>query len=156
MLTDTVSRYVFANGFKKDGSSGSRILLGDGTDRPVTDFTTVTGADAKYIPYIGATANINLNAKPVANAGSIDAKVFRNIVSSVLVKSFSLHNATTVTSLGIKLANPGSSIMMGSFTVTIEAAHENAKAFHDKCENLILFSSTWVKHPTSLKIERSY
>ncbi|WP_265428919.1 hypothetical protein [Chryseobacterium sp. YIM B08800] len=116
---DTVSRYVFAQGFKKDGSSGSRILLGDGTDRPVTDFTTVTSADAKYIPYFGATANINLNAKPIANAGSIDATVFRNVNSSVLVKSFSLHNSTSVTSLGIKLTNAGTSIMMGSFTVTI-------------------------------------
>lgn len=116
---NTISRFVFAQGFKKDGSNGSRILLGDGTDRPVTDFATATGADAKYIPYTGATTNVNLNTKNIANAGSIDATVFRNTNSSVLVKSFSLHNSTTVTSLGIKLTNPGTSIMMGSFTVTV-------------------------------------
>lgn len=116
---NTISRFVFAQGFKKDGSNGSRILLGDGTDRPVTDFATVTGADAKYITYTGATTNVNLNTKNIANAGSIDATVFRNTNSSVLVKSFSLHNSTTVTSLGIKLTNPGTSIMMGSFTVTV-------------------------------------
>ncbi|MXS71219.1 hypothetical protein GSF70_08315 [Flavobacteriaceae bacterium W22] len=116
---NTASRYVFAQGFKKDGSNGSRILLGDGTDRPVTDFATVTGADAKYIPYTGANTNVNLNTKNIANVGTIDATAFRNTSSSSLVKTYAVHANITVTSFGIKLTNPGSSTMMGSFTVTI-------------------------------------
>lgn len=116
---DTASRYVFAQGFKKDGSDVNYFLTGEGGHVLRSTYPTTTQADAKYIPYFGATANINLNAKPIANAGSIDATIFKNVNSSVLVKSFSLHNSTTVTSLGIKLTNSGSSIMMGSFTVTM-------------------------------------
>ena len=116
---DTVSRYVFANGFKKDGSDDNYFLTAGGGHVLRSTIPTSTQADAKYIPYFGATANINLNAKPIANAGSIDATNYRNVNSSVLVKSFSIHNSTSVTSLGIKLTNPGTSIMMGSFTVTM-------------------------------------
>lgn len=116
---DTVSRYVFAQGFKKDGSDDNSFLTAGGSTVLRSTYPTTNQADAKYIPYFGATANINLNAKPIANAGSIDATNYRNVNSSVLVKSFSLHNSTSVTSLGIKLTNPGTSIMMGSFTVTV-------------------------------------
>ncbi|MGE6394573.1 hypothetical protein [Chryseobacterium scophthalmum] len=142
---DTVSRYVFANGFKKDGSDDNYFLTAGGGHVLRSTIPTSTQADAKYIPYFGATANINLNAKPIANAGNIDATIFRNVHSSVLVKSFSLHSATTVTSLGIKLTNAGTSIMMGSFTVTMFGYVGQTMSFR---VSMYKYNNTW--HVTTI------
>ncbi|MGO4707772.1 hypothetical protein AB4Y90_01405 [Chryseobacterium sp. 2TAF14] len=115
---DTVSRYVFAQGYKKDGFDDNSFLTAGGGSVLRSSYPTTIQADSKYIPYTGATANINFNAKPIANVGTIDATAFRNGTSSALVKSLSIGN-TAVTSFGIKLTNSGTSNMMGSFTVTI-------------------------------------
>lgn len=66
---DTTHKYIIANGFKKDGSSNSRLLLGDGTDKAVSDFLTPTQGDVKYIPYNGATSNININTRNFESTG---------------------------------------------------------------------------------------
>ena len=68
---DSAHKYIMANGFKKEGSSSSRLLLGDGTDRAVSDFITAFQGDLKYIPYTGATSNININTRNLETTGRL-------------------------------------------------------------------------------------
>lgn len=110
--------YTSAKGFRVVGGTAAQFLKADGSVDNNT-YPTTNQADAKYLPFNGSPFNVNLNAKNISNVGSVDATVFRNGNSSVLVKSFALQNTTTVTSLGIKLTTPNSSNMMGSFTVTM-------------------------------------
>jgi len=110
--------YSSAKGFRVVGGTAAQFLKADGSVDNNT-YPTTTQADSKYLTYTGALTNVNLNAKNISNVGSVDATVFRNGNSSVLVKSFALQNTTTVTSLGVKLTTPNSSNMMGSFTVTM-------------------------------------
>lgn len=116
---DTVSRYVFAQGFKKDGLDDNSFLTAGGGSVLRSTYPTTNQADAKYIPFNGSPSNINLNAKNLNNVGLLEATALRNNSSSLNVRSHVVQTATTVNSFGIKLTNSSTSNLMGSFTVTL-------------------------------------
>lgn len=116
---NALSAYINTRGYKKDGFDDNSFLTAGGGSVLRSTYLTSNQSDAKYIPYTGATQNINLNAKNLSNVGLFEAAAFRNNSSSLNIKSLVVQNNTTVTSFGIKLKNSSTSNMMGSFTVTL-------------------------------------
>ena len=136
--------YSTSKGYRVLGGTAAHFLKADGS-LDNTSYLTINQSDAKYIPYFGATANINLNAKPIANAGIIEATALKNNASTLNVKSLVVQSTTTVNSYGIKLTHSGTSNMMGSFTVNIFGYVGQALSFR---VSTYKYQNTW--HVTTI------
>ncbi|MDH6209388.1 hypothetical protein M2254_000972 [Chryseobacterium sp. BIGb0186] len=102
---------VIASGFKKDGSDDNSFLTAGGGSVLRSTYPTTTQADAKFVPYAGATSDLTLADKNLNfTTGSVSRvegntrifnKVFQNYVtiSQTGILSFKFPQATTAATM---------------------------------------------------------
>lgn len=61
--------------FIKNGSDENHVLLGDGNDKPISDFV-LSSQLGNYIPYNGAIQDVNLNQKDLLNSKLVQSQRF--------------------------------------------------------------------------------
>ncbi|MGE6397156.1 hypothetical protein [Chryseobacterium scophthalmum] len=108
---DTASKFIFAQGYKKDGSDDNSFLTAGGGSVLRSTYPTITQADAKFVPYAGATSDLTLADKNLNfTTGSVSRvegntrifnKVFQNYVniSQTGILSFKFPQATTAATM---------------------------------------------------------